>query len=76
MPLCEINNKPQLNGGFTMKEKTTVTIMVIISMVGIVGWVWNIAKLISMEVLPLTTIFIVRAIGIFVPPLGAVMGFL
>jgi hypothetical protein len=51
-------------------------VMVIISMAGIVGWVWNIAKLISMEVLPLTTIFVVRAIGIIVAPLGAVMGFL
>ena len=50
--------------------------MVIISMAGIVGWVWNIAKLISMEMLPITTIFVVRAIGIFVAPLGAVMGFL
>ncbi|MDP3972152.1 MAG: hypothetical protein Q8P61_04480 [Candidatus Nanopelagicales bacterium] len=43
---------------------------------GVVGWVWNIVKLAEMGVDPLTAMFVIRAIGIFVAPLGAVLGFL
>ena len=40
-----------------------------------VGWFINVAKLLSMEALPLTGLFIVRIIGIFVAPLGGVIGY-
>ena len=39
------------------------------------GWIWNIVKLIAMTFDPLTTLLVVRIIGIFVPPLGAIVGY-
>jgi hypothetical protein len=52
-----------------------VVVGLIIVVVGACGWVANIVKLIGMDMEPLTPLLIVRAIGIFIPPLGAVMGF-
>ena len=40
------------------------------------GWVANIAKLVGMDFGAITGLLIVRAIGIFIAPLGAVMGYL
>ena len=40
------------------------------------GWVANIVKLVGMDFGAITGLLIVRAIGIFIAPLGAVMGFL
>ena len=39
------------------------------------GWVANIVKLVGMDFGAITGLLIVRAIGIFIAPLGAVMGF-
>ena len=41
-----------------------------------VGWVWNIVRLVGMDFDHITGVLVVRAIGIFVPPLGAVMGYI
>lgn len=38
------------------------------------GWVWNIIDLVHMTG-GITGIFVVRVVGIFVVPLGAVLGF-
>ena len=43
---------------------------------GVGGWITNIVKLVGMDFGGITGMLIVRAIGIFVPPLGAVMGFI
>ncbi len=40
------------------------------------GWVANIVKLIGMDFGAITGLLIVRAVGIFIAPLGAVMGYL
>lgn len=40
------------------------------------GWVANIVKLVGMDMGSLSGMVIVRVAGIFVPPLGAVMGYL
>ena len=40
------------------------------------GWVANIVKLVGMDFGAITGLLIVRAIGIFIAPLGAVMGYL
>ena len=42
----------------------------------IVGWVLNIIQLAHTEAMPITTMFILRIIGIFVPPIGSIMGWL
>lgn len=39
-----------------------------------IGWVMNIITMVHHASDPITTITVVRAIGIFVPPLGGVMG--
>lgn len=41
---------------------------------GVIGWVLNIIKLAGMNAEPLTTMFIMRIIGIFVAPIGSVLG--
>ena len=40
-----------------------------------VGWILNIVKLIQTDFVPMTTMLIARVIGIFLVPLGAVLGF-
>jgi hypothetical protein len=57
--------------GFTLVE----LVIVLVLLFGIVGWVWNIVKLIGMTLDPITGLLIVRAVGIFVPPVGAVVGY-
>jgi prepilin-type N-terminal cleavage/methylation domain-containing protein len=57
--------------GFTLTE----AIVVLVILVGGWGWIWNIVKLISMNLDPITGLLIVRAIGIFVPPVGAIVGY-
>jgi hypothetical protein len=58
--------------GFTLFE----LIFVILWIVGAYGWVSNIIKLADTVNDTVTGLVIVRAIGIIVPPLGAVMGFI
>jgi hypothetical protein len=43
---------------------------------GLVGWVLNIITVVSMVSEPITKMFILRAVGIFAAPLGAVLGYL
>ena len=62
-----------------MKKKygnaITAVIVILIGAVLVGGWVWNIVKLIGMTLDPITGLLIVRAIGIFIPPVGAVVGY-
>jgi hypothetical protein len=44
--------------------------------VGVGGWIWNIVKIVTTFGDVLTGMFIARCIGVFVAPLGAVLGFL
>jgi len=58
--------------GFTALE----LIITIVYIVGIWGWVWNIIKIVESGFDIITGMFIVRCIGVFIAPLGAVIGFL
>ena len=58
--------------GFTLFE----LVLVVLVLAGVGGWVANIVKLIGMDLGGITGMLIARAVGIFVPPLGAVLGFL
>lgn len=49
--------------------------IVLVWIVGAIGWVWNIVKLVAVISDPLTAMVIVRAVGVFFAPLGAVLGF-
>lgn len=58
--------------GWTLVEALTV----ILILGGIWGWIWNIVKLIAMSFDPLTGLLAVRIIGIFIPPLGSIVGYI
>lgn len=60
--------------GYTAVE-LLVIVWVALAIAGGVGWVWNIVKLIAMNFDPLTGLLVVRIVGIFVPPVGAVVGY-
>ena len=51
-------------------------VLLIVALVGAWGWVSNIIKLASMDFGGVTGMLVLRAIGVFVAPLGAVLGFL
>jgi hypothetical protein len=58
--------------GFTLME----ALIVVLVLVGGGGWIANIVKLVDSNFDPITGMVVARAIGIFVAPLGAVLGFL
>lgn len=58
--------------GFTAIELS----IVVIALIGLGGWIANIVKLVGSNFDPLTGMVIARAIGVFVAPLGSVLGFL
>lgn len=51
-------------------------IVVLLAIAGVGGWIANIVKLVGMSMDPITGMLIVRAVGIVLAPLGAVMGYL
>lgn len=40
----------------------------------LVGWIMNIVDLVHTSFDPLTALAVLRVVGIFIPPLGAVLG--
>ena len=50
-------------------------IILILSILGVIGWIINFAKLLGGPML-ITGEFILRIIGLFVPPIGAIMGYM
>ena len=42
---------------------------------GITGWVMNIFDIVAAVSDPITAMFILRCVGIFVAPLGAILGY-
>ena len=48
---------------------------IVLMLVGVYGWVQNIIILAGSNFDPLTGMVVLRAIGVFVAPLGAVLGF-
>ena len=58
--------------GFTILE----LLMAVLMIGGLIGWVWNIVKIVQSGFDVITGMFIARCIGVFFVPLGAVLGFL
>ena len=58
--------------GFTIIE----LFVVLLILGGFIGWVLNIVKIVQTGFDVITGMFIARCIGVFVAPLGAVLGFL
>ena len=57
--------------GFTSSE----LIVVIVLLIGIVGWIMNIVAIAHANINEISGLLILRIIGIFVAPLGAVLGY-
>lgn len=62
--------------GYTLSELIIGLFFAVVVVGGGIGWVWNIVKLVGMSLDPLTGMLIVRAVGIFVFPVGMVVGWL
>lgn len=60
--------------GFTLPEMLIV-FWFLLCTAGLVGWVMNVWKLCSMGFDHLTGMMVARGIGVFVAPMGAVLGF-
>ena len=46
-----------------------------LALLGVGGWVANLVKLIGMIDGSLTTMFVIRIVGVFAAPVGAVLGY-
>jgi hypothetical protein len=53
-----------------------ICVWLVLAIISIVGWVSNIVKLYDLGLDPLTGEVVIRVVGIFVAPLGVVMGYL
>lgn len=58
--------------GFTIIEM----LVVVLVLVGGAGWIWNIVKIVGSDFGAITGMLVMRVIGVFVAPLGCVLGFL
>ena len=58
--------------GYTSTEAITAIIVII----GMWGWVVNIIKIVGSDFGQLTGMLVMRCIGVFIAPLGAVLGFM
>lgn len=47
----------------------------IVVFAGVIGWVMNIIDIVHAVSDPITGMFVLRCVGIFVAPLGAVLGY-
>ena len=61
--------------GYTLTELVTVVLCLALAAGAAWGWVWNIIKLVGMNLDPISGLLIVRVVGIFVPPVGMVVGY-
>lgn len=57
-------------------DRVVHTVLIVLLVAGPAGWLANVVKLMGSSADPLTGMVIARAIGVFVPPLGAVLGYI
>ena len=62
--------------GYTRIELSVVLFMIPLIVGGFWGWVWNIVKIVGSDFGQITGLLVMRVIGVFLAPLGAVLGFL
>lgn len=60
-----------------MKMKNDAGISVLLWLIVIVGWIMNIVSVISLALsdVPITSLFILKIVGIFIVPLGSILGY-
>lgn len=55
--------------------QTIVAIYFVVVIFGFVGWVMNIVEIVNGDFSPLTGMMVARVAGVFIPPIGAVLGY-
>jgi len=57
--------------------KNVAGVSVLLWLIVIVGWIMNIVSVISLALadVPITTLFILKIVGIFIVPLGSILGY-
>ena len=61
---------------FNLIKESIVLFIISLAAAGMWGWVWNIIKIAGSDFGTITGLLVMRVIGVFLAPLGAVMGFL
>ena len=56
-----------------MKTMWALTALVVV--LGIVGWIMNLVQVISLGSVELTVLYVLKIVGIFIPFLGAILGY-
>ena len=61
----------------SQKGSADVSSLVILAIIaaGVIGWIMNIYEIVQTVADPITGMFILRCVGIFVAPLGAILGY-
>lgn len=62
--------------GYTSTELAGAIFLIVILAVSLTGWVMNITKIVETCCQVIDGLLVMRIIGIFIAPLGAVMGYL
>ncbi|MFE1574392.1 hypothetical protein ACFIQG_21760 [Comamonas odontotermitis] len=62
--------------GFTSVQGAVTLVLSTLAIAGVVGWIWNIVKIINTGFDVFTGLLIARVVGVFLAPLGAVLGYL
>jgi len=57
-----------------MRAIVVAYLLIIVTMV--VGWVMNLVQVVHMGTEAITGLFILKCVGVIVPPVGAVLGYL
>jgi hypothetical protein len=60
--------------GYTITE-LAVVLLAVVGLAGVGGWIANIVKLAGMGFDAITGMLVLRVVGVFLAPLGAVLGF-
>mgnify|MGYP003443260006 FL=1 len=58
-----------------MRKQQVELLVVALVLAGVVGWFMNIFDIVAAVSDPITAMFILRCVGIFVAPLGAILGY-
>jgi hypothetical protein len=56
--------------------KALMVIWFLLAVAGIGGWIANVVKLVGMDFASISGLMVARGIGVFVAPLGSVLGFI
>lgn len=62
--------------GYTLTGLIFALFNLLVAVLGVIGWVMNIIATVAIANDPITGMFILRVIGIFLAPLGAILGWL